>query len=184
MGDVATLTPRLDEMSLDFSNLHGETEGVGLSFLGWYIRGALRRDPRLWNSNLWINFFRRPLNYRHDNRDVDIFRGFGLRLRVLEGRPFGAKDSMIGQYQSYLRYAAMGLLLVNRQWPWVLAEDMHYDMYIGLDVLHSTAAFTFFSEGGRQCFMQSITSSQSDEEEGEFGDSEEEWGEQAVGWSA
>lgn len=85
--DVAVLSPRMDESALDFSNLSGDAEKVGLAFLGWYIRGALRRDRRLWNSNPWINFFRRPLNYRHDNREVDVFRGFGLRLRVYDGRP-------------------------------------------------------------------------------------------------
>jgi hypothetical protein len=54
----------------------------------------------------------------------------------------------------------MGLLLVNRQWPWVLADGTHYDMYIGLDVLHNTAAFTFFSEGGRRCHLHAVDSQQ------------------------
>jgi hypothetical protein len=85
--DVATLASRLDEVTLDFSKLDGEREMVALSFLGWQIRGALRQDRRIWNSSPWVNFYRRPLNYKHDNRDVDIFRGFGLRLRVLDGRP-------------------------------------------------------------------------------------------------
>ncbi|MEM6468017.1 MAG: hypothetical protein AAF802_00505 [Planctomycetota bacterium] len=85
--EVATLSPQVDEQTLDFSNLRGESERIGLAFLGWHLRGHLRRDRRLWNSNPWINFFRRPMNYRHDNRDVDIFRGFGLRLRIVDGRP-------------------------------------------------------------------------------------------------
>jgi hypothetical protein len=57
-------------------------------------------------------------------------------------------------YVSYLRYTAMGLLLVNRQWPWVLEGGTHYDVYVGLDVLRNTAAFTFFYEGGRKCFVR------------------------------
>ncbi len=85
--EVATLEPHMEEKSLDFSNLAGESEKIGLAFLGWHLRGALRRDQRLWNSNPWINFFRRPLNFSHDNRDVDVFRGFGLRLRIVDGRP-------------------------------------------------------------------------------------------------
>jgi hypothetical protein len=64
------------------------------------------------------------------------------------------------RYVSYLRYTAMGLLLVNRQWPWVLPEGTHYDMYIALDVLNHTAAFTFFSQGGRQCYVETVESRQ------------------------
>jgi hypothetical protein len=73
---------------------------------------------------------------------------------------YAVRDGMTNRYVSYLRYTAMGLLLVNRQWPWVLEKETHYDLYIGLDVLHSTAAFTFFSEGGRQCFLRSVESQQ------------------------
>lgn len=57
-------------------------------------------------------------------------------------------------YTSYLRYTALGLLLVNRRWPWVLENPTHYDAYIGVDVLRNTAAFTFFYEGGRKCFVR------------------------------
>ena len=56
----------------------------------------------------------------------------------------------------------MGLLLVNRQWPWVLAEGTHYDTYVAIDVLHHAAAFTFVSEGGRQCHVQIVESQQSE----------------------
>src|SRR5207245_152196 len=57
-------------------------------------------------------------------------------------------------YPSYLRYTALGLLLVNRRWPWVLDRPTHYDAYIGVDVLRNTAAFTFFYEGGKKCFVR------------------------------
>lgn len=57
-------------------------------------------------------------------------------------------------YTSYLRYTALGLLLVNRRWPWVLEQPTYYDAYIGVDVLRNTAAFTFFYEGGRKCFVR------------------------------
>jgi hypothetical protein len=63
-------------------------------------------------------------------------------------------------FSSYLRYTAMGLLLVNRQWPWVLEKGTHYDAYIGVDVLRNTAVFTFFYEGGRRCFVRSEESQQ------------------------
>ena len=63
-------------------------------------------------------------------------------------------------YVSYLRYTALGVLLVNRQWPFVLEDGTHYDAYIGLDVLENTAAFTFFYKGGRLCHMQACDSKQ------------------------
>ena len=63
-------------------------------------------------------------------------------------------------YTSYLRYTALGLLLVNRRWPWVLENPTHYDAYIGVDVLRNTAAFTFFYVGGRKCFVRLEESTQ------------------------
>ena len=81
--------------------------------------------------------------------------------KLANGRAtYTVREELRGRYVSYLRYTAIGHLLVNRQWPWVLADGTHYDMYIGLDVLHNTAAFTFFSEGGRQCHLQSVDSQQ------------------------
>ena len=53
----------------------------------------------------------------------------------------------------------MGLMIVNRQWPWVLHKPTHYDAYVGLDVLDHTAAFTFFYEGGAVCAMRDQESS-------------------------
>jgi len=55
---------------------------------------------------------------------------------------------------------ALGLLIVNRQWPWVLEQRTNYEVYIGVDVLHNTAAITFFYEGGRRCFVRTRQSKQ------------------------
>lgn len=64
------------------------------------------------------------------------------------------------RYTSYLRYTALGLMIVNRNWGWVLPDNTHYDAYIGFDVLENTAAFTFFYQGGRQCFVRMFESQQ------------------------
>jgi hypothetical protein len=58
------------------------------------------------------------------------------------------------RFVSYLRYAALGLLIVNRQWGWVLRDGTHYDAYITFDVLNREGAFTFFYNGGRQCYTR------------------------------
>jgi hypothetical protein len=65
-----------------------------------------------------------------------------------------------GRFRSYLLNTVMGLMIVNRQWAWVLHGRMRYDAYIGLDVLDHTAAFTFFYEGGAVCAMRDQESSQ------------------------
>jgi len=63
------------------------------------------------------------------------------------------------KFRSYLLNMVMGLMIVNRQWPWVLNKPTHYDVYIGLDVLDHTAAFTFLYEGGAVCAMRDQESS-------------------------
>ena len=84
-------------------------------------------------------------------------------IRPQNGRSgFVVCGHLNSRYVSYLRYTAMGLLLVNRQWPWVLPEGTHYDMYVAIDVLHNTAAFTFFGEGGRTCIVRTVRSEQSE----------------------
>jgi hypothetical protein len=64
-----------------------------------------------------------------------------------------------GRFHSYLLNTVMGLMIVNRQWPWVLHKPTHYEAYIGLDVLDHTAAFSFFYDGGRVCAMRDQESS-------------------------
>lgn len=70
------------------------------------------------------------------------------------GEPQGVWVPNEGKLHSYLLNMVMGLMIVNRQWPWVLERGTHYDAYIGLDVLDHTAAFTFFYDGGRVCAMR------------------------------
>ena len=74
--------------------------------------------------------------HHHNSRDQGI-------------RPYPEK-----KFHSYLLNTVMGLMIVNRQWPWVLNKPTHYGAYIGLDVLDHTAAFTFFYEGGAVCAMR------------------------------
>lgn len=70
------------------------------------------------------------------------------------------RPDLRGRYSSYLRYAALGLLIVNRQWGWVLKDGTYYDAYISFDVLNNHAAFGFFYEGGRKCFVRTFPSKQ------------------------
>ena len=63
---------------------------------------------------------------------------------------------------SYVNFTALGLLIVNRQWGWVLHAGTHYDAYVSFDVLNGSAAFTFFYGGGRHCYTRDFDSSQSE----------------------
>ena len=70
------------------------------------------------------------------------------------------RPELQGKFTSYLRYSALGLLIVNRQWGWVLQRGTHYDAYISFDVLNNHAAFSFFYKGGKECFVRTYPSRQ------------------------
>lgn len=131
-------------------------EGAGISTGRGVLILPARAEPDL------HNFVKRKLNNRMQlqcvsaGRVAEFYEVVGHNGQAA----WSVRDELANRYISYLRYAAMGLLLVNRQWPWVLAQDTNYDMYIGLDVLERTAAFTFFSEGGRHCYIHSVESQQ------------------------
>jgi hypothetical protein len=65
-----------------------------------------------------------------------------------------------GDYLSYLRGAALGMFQVNRKWLWALASPLHYDVYIGIDVLNHTAGFTFVYQGAKFCYFRDYKSGQ------------------------
>jgi hypothetical protein len=67
---------------------------------------------------------------------------------------FKVKADLESRYASYLRFTALGHLIVNRKWLWALNDDLHYDVNIGLDVLNNHAAFTFLYNNGKDCFTQ------------------------------
>ena len=102
------------------------------------------------------NFLKRELKDRLQVQcaDADRLRSFYID-QVSGGRSrFGVVPRLEGKFQSYLRNLALGLLIVNRQWPWVLAQPTRYDTYIGLDVLKPMAAMSFFYDGGRRCVLR------------------------------
>jgi hypothetical protein len=77
-----------------------------------------------------------------------------------QSREIAPRPELRGKYTSYLRYTALGLLIVNRQWGWVLPQGTHYDAYISFDVLNNHAAFSFFYRGGKECFVRTHPSRQ------------------------
>ncbi len=64
------------------------------------------------------------------------------------------------KYWSYLRNTALDILVTSGYWLWALAEPLHYDLYVGIDVLHNTAGFTFVAANGAICRFHASTSEQ------------------------
>lgn len=55
-----------------------------------------------------------------------------------------------GKFSSYLFNLAMEHLIVNRKWAFALANNLRYDIYIGIDVHNRYAGLTFFFKNGEQ----------------------------------
>jgi hypothetical protein len=84
--------------------------------------------------------------------------------RSVNGRPQRiVKRDLESQYRSYLRNTTLGLMLVNRNWGWVLPEGLHADCYIGFDVLYGMACFVFLYDGGRQCVVRTVPTRQKEQ---------------------
>jgi hypothetical protein len=108
------------------------------------------------------NYVKRALRERFEFQCLDAARVAGFYQTVLRKgeRQVETVIELERRYTSYLRYVALGLMIVNRQWGWVLKEQTRYDAYICIDVLNQQAAFTFFYDGGRRCYMRSCDSKQ------------------------
>lgn len=57
------------------------------------------------------------------------------------------------RFRLYLFYLIMEHLIVNRKWPYALAKNLHYDIYIGVDVHDRYAGITFFFKNGENIFF-------------------------------
>lgn len=63
--------------------------------------------------------------------------------------------STLSRLNSYVENCAIGVLLVNRRWPWALEDPLHHDVHIGIDVLGGIAGLTYLHRGGRAIFFES-----------------------------
>ncbi|MHC5537556.1 hypothetical protein ACYOEI_04920 [Singulisphaera rosea] len=109
-----------------------------------------RRHPQLYH------FVKRKLLDRIQMKCVaeERLRSFYAPSSNNRASAFHLRNDREQNFASYLRYTGLGLLIVNRLWPWVLASKTNYDVHIGIDVLNGNAAFCFLYEGGRRCFVR------------------------------
>lgn len=57
------------------------------------------------------------------------------------------------RFDSYSFNLMMEFFIVNRKWPFSLEKQLHYDLYIGIDVHDRYAGFSFFFKDGAQLFF-------------------------------
>lgn len=67
------------------------------------------------------------------------------------------------RFAGYLRNVALSkVLLTNEKWPFVLANPLHADLTIGIDVKHNTVGYSVVSEAGRYVRFHCEASQQSE----------------------
>ena len=91
---------------------------------------------------------------------ADKLQGFYERFGDRGG--YGVARDRTGKFNSYLRNCAFGMLVVNRKWPWSLAAPLHYDVYVGIDVLNHVAGVTFVYDQGQQIEFHDYKSKQAE----------------------
>jgi hypothetical protein len=78
------------------------------------------------------------------------FRSFPVNGSINEGTEFKVPENDKYRFRSYLFNLVMEHLIVNRKWPFSLSKNLHYDIYIGIDVHDRFAGFTFFFRNGEK----------------------------------
>ena len=73
---------------------------------------------------------------------------------------FQPKPDRVAKLASYIRGCSFGLMIVNRKWLWTLAAPLHYDVYVGIDVLNGMAGLTFVYDRGQHVFFRNYSCKQ------------------------
>jgi hypothetical protein len=61
---------------------------------------------------------------------------------------------------SYVRSCALAMLVLNRKWAWALATPLHYEVYVGIDVLNHMTGVTFVYRNGAEIVFNNYRSKQ------------------------
>ena len=69
-----------------------------------------------------------------------------------------------GKLTRFVQNCALGMLIANRKWPWALAKPLHYEVYIGIDVLNRMAGLTFIYQTprGQEIIFRNYTCKQAE----------------------
>jgi hypothetical protein len=76
---------------------------------------------------------------------------------------YRVRDDRRSKFTGYLRNVALSkVLLTNEKWPFVLADRLHGDLTIGIDVKHHTVGYAVVSGGGQSVRFHCEASQQSE----------------------
>jgi hypothetical protein len=78
------------------------------------------------------------------------YQSYTSKERLYEFRLLPEREQ---PFKSYLFNLVMEHLILNKKWPYSLAKNCNYDIYIGIDVHERYAGFVFFYKNGDQIFF-------------------------------
>ncbi|MBL7840568.1 MAG: hypothetical protein JNJ75_10540 [Cyclobacteriaceae bacterium] len=79
-----------------------------------------------------------------------------FKLGVNERYPlsYAVPDHQMRQFNSYRTNTLFEVLIINKKWPFALAENLHHDLYIGIDAHEFYAGFCFFFGNGEKIVFE------------------------------
>lgn len=79
-----------------------------------------------------------------------------LKLGVNERYPlsYSVPDHLIRNFISYQTNTLFEFLIINKKWPFALAENLNHDLYIGIDAHEFYAGFCFFFGNGEKIVFE------------------------------
>jgi hypothetical protein len=79
-----------------------------------------------------------------------------LKLGVNERYPlsYSVPDHLVRNFISYQTNTLFEFLIINKKWPFSLAENLNHDLYIGIDAHEFYAGFCFFFGNGEKIVFE------------------------------
>ena len=79
-----------------------------------------------------------------------------LKLGVHEKNPmfYSVPDGLMQKFTSYQTNTLFEYLIINKRWPFALAENLNNDIYIGIDAHEFYAGFCFFFGNGEKIVFE------------------------------
>jgi hypothetical protein len=161
--------------------------GIGRTFVEQaraILAAAQASCPLPGFAAVMIHEVQRGRKRAHDQLEAAVLREFpklspSLRASVLHstvgsesyeqvtdasGNPvYRIRNDRRPKFSGYLRNVALSkVLLTNEKWPFVLAEPLHADLTIGIDVKHHTVGYAVVSGAGRSVRFHCEASQQSE----------------------
>lgn len=141
--------PFANEVCRDFQNMVAEKQLNGGS--GLFILPEMKGNHHF--SQYLHKLVKKEL---FGNVNLKCISEKSLRRYMKEGLDRSSKaiyyvpDSLMRDFKSYQVYTLFEYLIVNKKWPYALAENLNYDLYIGLDAHDFYAGFVFFFKNGEK----------------------------------